>query len=485
VAYLKQELLVYQNKGCYHNNMARREFPVFPAAISYSARERITRVSANGRPNSGRVEGITRLTVNGFKSLRKETEVEIRPLTILAGANSSGKSSAIQPLLMMKQTLEATYDPGALLLDGPNVHFTKAEQFLCKKLKVQDQYQDLVVGIEADGAFPLTNTFHFKRTKREMQIVEMVYGTEQKTIRPEMGENEILKQIPEGLMEFVNQLQEENDQKFQWRVVQNRCFLTFELYRDIGPRLGVGPIETHEPHIRRIIHVPGLRGNPERTYHVTPVTGPTFHGTFENYVAGVISQWQANESKKLAGLGSALEKLGLTWKVSSWRVDDTQVELRVGRLRHAVKGGAHDLVNIADVGFGVSQVLPVLVALLVARPGQLVYIEQPELHLHPKAQVALAQILAEAAQRGVRVVAETHSALLLLGVQTLVARGQLDPNLVKLHWFTLDEDGCTTVTSRDLDEAGAYGDWPEDFGDVELKAQSDYLDAVEEREVSV
>jgi predicted ATPase len=133
----------------------------------------------------------------------------------------------------------------------------------------------------------------------------------------------------------------------------------------------------------------------------------------------------------------------------------------------------------------VSQVLPVLVALLVARKGQLVYVEQPELHLHPKAQVALAQVLAEAAQRGVRVVAETHSALLLLGVQTLVAKGQLDPNLVKLHWFTLDEDGCTTVASRDIDEAGAYGNWPQDFGDVELKAQSDYLDAVEEREMSV
>ena len=54
----------------------------------------------------------------------------MRPLTILAGANNSGKSSIMQPLLMMKQTLDATYDPGPLKLDGPNVHFTSAEQFL-------------------------------------------------------------------------------------------------------------------------------------------------------------------------------------------------------------------------------------------------------------------------------------------------------------------------------------------------------------------
>ena len=88
------------------------------------------------------------------------------------------------------------------------------------------------------------------------------------------------------------------------------------------------------------------------------------------------------------------------------------------------------MVSIADVGFGVSQVLPVLVALIVAQPGQLVYLDEPELHLHPRAQVALAQVLVDAAKRGVRVVAETHSSLLLLAVQTLVAEGSLPSELV-------------------------------------------------------
>ena len=69
-------------------------------------------------------EGITRLTVAGYKSIEQEQSIEIRPLTLLAGANSSGKSSVMQPLLLLKQTLEAAYDPGALLLNGPNVKFT-------------------------------------------------------------------------------------------------------------------------------------------------------------------------------------------------------------------------------------------------------------------------------------------------------------------------------------------------------------------------
>ena len=87
-------------------------------------------------------------------------------------------------------------------------------------------------------------------------------------------------------------------------------------------------------------------------------------------------------------------------------------------------------------------------------------------------------VLADAAKRGVRVVAETHSSLLLLGVQTLVVEEEpLAGHLVKLHWFRRGENGVTEVNRADLDEAGAYGDWPEDFDDVDLGAQSRYIKA--------
>ena len=119
-------------------------------------------------------------------------------------------------------------------------------------------------------------------------------------------------------------------------------------------------------------------------------------------------------------------------------------------------------------------------ALLTAKEGQMVYIEQPELHLHPRAQVAMAEIIGEAAERGVIAVIETHSPILLLGVQTLVAEKKLSKDLVKLHWFTREKDGSSKITGVDLDEKGAYGDWPEDFGDIELKLESRYLDAVED-----
>ena len=154
----------------------------------------------------------------------------------------------------------------------------------------------------------------------------------------------------------------------------------------------------------------------------------------------------------------------------------------VGRFIHGTNGNSNDLVSIADVGFGISQILPVIVALLTAQPGQLVYIEQPEIHLHPKAQTAMAQILADAANRGVKVVAETHSSLLLLGIQSLVAEGKLSPDKVKLHWFKRRPgDGVTEVSSADLDKAGAFGDWPEDFSSAEMDADTRYIHAAEAR----
>jgi hypothetical protein len=62
-----------------------------------------------------------------------------------------------------------------------------------------------------------------------------------------------------------------------------------------------------------------------------------------------------------------------------------------------------------------------------------------------------------------------------------VAKGDLDPELVRLHWFTRDAEGVTQVSSAKPDANGAFGDWPEDFGDVALESEQKYLDAVEDR----
>ena len=122
-----------------------------------------------------------------------------------------------------------------------------------------------------------------------------------------------------------------------------------------------------------------------------------------------------------------LIRLGLTAKLSAVPINDTEVELRVSRCFSSSKEGTtEDTVSIADVGLGISQVLPVLVALHAANSKQLIYLEQPEIHLHPRAQYIMAEVLADAALQGKRLVVETHSSLFLLAIQTLVAEGS-DP----------------------------------------------------------
>ena len=426
-------------------------------------------------------QGITRVTVCGFKSISREQTIEIRPLTILAGANSSGKSSIMQPVLLLKQTLEAPYDPGPLLLTGPNVKFSSADQMfsiLGGSKRCCAFSLGIGIGRRADAAV------YFRRNSvKGVQLDRMTYkddrDRERIDLRMGMASQEIMLAMPETRTSIYGP-----KAKVEWAVARNRCFLQVTGTGREGLSATHSVSEAIAPFIRESIHVPGLRGNPERTYPMSAVSS-MFPGTFEKYTASVIAAWQdRKEERLLEGLARDLRRLGLSWKVRAKRIDDTQVELQVPRLPQATKGGAHDLVNIADVGFGVSQSLPVLVALQAAIPGQLVYLEQPELHLHPRAQSALAEVLAEAAIRGIRVVAETHSALLLLGIQALVAEGKLSQELVKLHWFTRDQSGSTEVRSADLDPPGAFGEWPEDFAQVALEAESRYLDAAESRKAA-
>ena len=420
------------------------------------------------------VEGITKIAVSGFKSLASECAIDIRPLTILAGANSSGKSSIMQPLLMLKQTLEAPYDPGPLLIEGPNVQFTSAEQFL-SKLTGEERTDQIQIRIESRwfrSSFSTTTTF--RKMPNGIELVDMTAERKSSaapsyrfTLYPEMPSEKIKMLAEEDSM--LKDSREDLD-----IVGRSRCFLHLES-QDRHKVLDF--TQDLAFNIVNIIHLPGLRGNPERTYKLTS-TGPLYPGTFEIYAASIIHEWQETTDERLSSLADALHILGLTGQVGTEKIGDVGIDIRVGRLPHRGTGET-DMVSIADVGIGVSQVLPVLVALIVAEPGRLVYLEQPEMHLHPRAQVALAQVLADAAKRGVRVVAETHSSLLLLAVQTLVAEGSLSPELVKLHWFTRGENGATETNTADLDDGGAYGNWPEDFDDVDLKAQSRYLDAVD------
>jgi putative AbiEii toxin of type IV toxin-antitoxin system len=431
---------------------------------------------------SGTPAKITGIKVGGFKSAIDPVALTLRDLTVLAGQNSAGKSTVIQPLLLIKQTMEKPFDVGGLAIDGPLVQFTSVDQFLSHSSG--DRVKEFFLTLCSDEEY--VTMFYKQIADRGITIDRMEFR--------DAGKDQIWQPnsllspkdlgVPPPLLEIFNKSNE------KVVISRERAMLVARLgsisgTSPVSVNLGIvaSPAGSYVDAVTKLIHLPGLRGNPERNYRVTAVESE-YPGNFSEYVASIITGWQNTHDPKLRLLAANLKQLGLTWKVQTRPLDDTRVEILVGRLPSAIRGGARDTISIADVGFGVSQTLPVLVALLAAAPGQLVFIEQPEIHLHPKAQVGLANLLTEAVGRGVRLIVETHSSLLVLALQELIAEGRLDPARVSMNWFTRDvTNGATRVNEATLEVDGSYGEWPADFGTVELDLQARYLNSVDRRAV--
>ena len=180
-------------------------------------------------------DSIRAISVRGFKCFATESRIEIRPLTILAGANSSGKSSIMQPLLLMKQTLEATYDPGALLLNGPNVKQTAFEQLVSHPLNDRGS-RTFSVSISAPRNMNYTITFA-RNADNMIDIPNETIAMRKRTIRltpdrkgPDLHKDHsalISDDLP-GLMQY------KVPPGYQLSIRRDRCFLAFAIEPDDG-----------------------------------------------------------------------------------------------------------------------------------------------------------------------------------------------------------------------------------------------------------
>lgn len=478
---------------------------------------------------AGRPRTLVGFKIAGFASHRTIRDIRIRPLTLLCGANSSGKSSAIRPLLLLKQTLDSTFDPGPLLLSGANASLSNYDQIFTRLPNgTAERAFDLSLSI-GDADLDLTFT---RNSDNQLFVSHATYnydlwgtGARQTlSLSSEMNSDDIEIQLPDYILSraeeiassfrsstgpkmsdlaknivsrLISDMGFDTDQQRAflsdvekelhhdtWVVSRNRCFLTVALTKFNMELFPIDP-STHSRYnfaetIRSIIHVPAVRTTTVRSQPVADVDGP-FTGTFDDYTASVVAKWEEDGDSRLGRLMTSLNDLALTKSITARRITDAVVEIRVARPGQSSKDGDLDMIRLGDVGVGVAYALPTLVALEAAIPGQVVYVEQPETHLHPRAQYGLAKALVRAANRGVRVVAETHSSLLLMHIQTLVARSVIDHTSVQLHWFSLDPEGYTSISSVEPDENGRTGDWPEDFADIEMDASSAFLRAARER----
>jgi len=435
--------------------------------------------------------GINQIEVERYKSIRN-LSVDLKAVTVLAGRNSSGKSSVMQPLLLMKQTLDID-SKAALLLQSENVNLTSFDQIRTRIPDLPNDSFSLRVQVEnfsakavftgnADDINLISTRYHFFN----VQTNAVVEGTE-----IELSDQTSSEKLLGWVQDVYNKPGHiENYQPYPRACFHGICAQQAEERAVAFPSI-LRPSDFVTPDIQGIIHLPGLRGNPKRRDSKFSLEQhPFYRGTFPKYTASVIASWERHKNGKYHELLGCLRRLRLATNIKTETGNDW-VELKVSRLLPRQNGDSRasdndDFVSIADVGVGVSQVLPIITALIAAEKNQIVYVEQPETHLHPSALIGLAGAVLDATDRGVKVVIETHSATFLLALQVMVAERPADSSLrdqIALYWFRQNENGETIIDSRIMEENGTYGDWPVDFPNITMELQIKLVDAFNKLEM--
>ena len=165
---------------------------------------------------------------------------------------------------------------------------------------------------------------------------------------------------------------------------------------------------------------------------------------------------------------STIEKYVAEWLKRLGLVYDFRVEaLTEGRQLFEVKvrkSPNSAEVFLTDVGFGVSQILPVLVLCFYVPEQSSAILEQPDIHLHPSVQAGLADVFIDAwKNRKVQILFESHSEHLLLRLQRRIAEGEIEKDDVSLFFCSTDDNGVSCLSQLEIDQSGNISNWPKDF----------------------
>lgn len=428
---------------------------------------------------------LKRLKLTNFKSW-SEADVKFGRITGLFGTNSSGKSSFIQFLLLLKQTRESSDRASALDLNGRLVELGTAEDVI----HAHDSKLRMAFDLE----------FEHRNRPEDKTLMRLIDSANEAALNRAVRAR---LQVYKGAFRSRSLTHCFGDAKFHLKrndksdtdfdLLADTPDRSFSFERTRGRRWPLpGPVMTYrfpdrartyftnsgfladleaafEAALDKIYYLGPVRDYPQRNY-LWSRSRPQDVGVMgERTIDAIVAAEDAGERQNIKKHGhkQPFSRVIAHWLRELGLVDDFRVvEITKGSdlwqtTVRTVAGGAE--VMLTDVGFGVSQVLPVIVLLHCAPEGSTVLLEQPEIHLHPLAQAGLADVIINAANhRNIQIIVESHSEHLLLRLQRRIAEQEIESEDVALYFCDVSPS-ASRVESLDLDIFGNIQNWPDRF----------------------
>lgn len=434
---------------------------------------------------------IKNIKIENFKSW-ENLELNFSPISGMFGPNSSGKSSLLQFLLMLKQTKE-TIDRSLALDFGGSKSYANLGNFLDvifnhetkKELKWEIKWK-LPKKLELSD--PLTHTRKILFRSDEMELKAAV------SLRNQLVSTNYLEYIFDN-QNFILKRKKSKPSSFKITSVGES---NFRFIRNVGRVWDMpSPVKSYafpdraktyfqnagllsnfersyEDLIDNIYYLGPLREYPKREY-IWSGSSPLDVGPRGERVVDALLAAKSRDEKRNLGprkrnksfeemIAYWLKELGLIYDFNVIEIAESSNLYKV-QIKKDKKSAP---VLITDVGFGLSQFLPVLVLLYYVPKNSVVLLEQPEIHLHPAVQSGLADVLINAVKtRKIQVVVESHSEHLLRRLQRRVAEDEISNDDISLY-FSQTVDGKSKITPLRLNLFGEIANWPKEFFGDEL-----------------
>ncbi len=429
---------------------------------------------------------LTNLRLQNFKSWKDTKDIRLAPLTGLFGANSSGKTSLLQFLLMLKQTAESA-DRSRVLHTGDDRAYVDLGTFYDLTYR-HEESDTLLYALEWQLREPLNIKDPEQESARLFQIKKLQFEA---TVRNVAGVVQVdnFSYRFDG-RQFGMERRSNSDKKDDYSLL----FAGYDLKRTRGrPWLLPHPVKSYgfpdqvnayyqnagflselvlalEEQFQQIFYLGPLREYPNRQYLWAGDRPRDVGSRGEQAVSALLASRRAGKVIR-RGRGRTnqtveecvamwLKTLGLIHGFDLKPIAENRKEYEV-RVRRTASSPE---VLITDVGFGVSQILPVLVLCFYAPEGSTLILEQPEIHLHPAVQAGLADVFIDAIKtRKVQIILESHSEHLLRRLQLRIAEERLSPEQTALYFAAISDRGISHLQQLDLDSFGNIRNWPDNF----------------------